>query len=250
MMPAHSLLIGGSKGLGKVVANKLIDQGHHVSILARTEPSVDNERIQNVLYVSADLLNEQAIFSALSEILNKKGKINQLIFLQRYKGQEDRWQRDLEVGLNATRKIIDYLKNSFVNTPSYGSIVLVSSIMGKFANNSQPLSYSISKAGLDLMVTYYAAMLGSYGIRINSVSPITFVKPESQKYYYEENHKLNQLYQKMVPLGRMCHAEDVANVIYFLCSDQSSFINGQNIIIDGGLSAISHESLSKILTEE
>ncbi len=249
MQITHSLIIGGTKGLGKVLAKQLIDEGHHVSILARKKPQDTKDILQNALYVEADLLKEDTVFSALEYVLQKRKIINNLVFLQRYKEQDDRWNGDLEVGLNATRKIIEYLKNHFVKTTPYSSIIMVSSIASKFANDSQPLSYSVTKAGLDLMMIYYAAQLGPKGIRVNSVSPITFIKPESQT-YYENNQKINSLYQKMVPLGRMCNATDVANVVRFLCSEQSAFVSGQNIIIDGGLSTISHENLPKILAEK
>ena len=69
-----------------------------------------------------------------------------------------------------------------------------------------------------------------------------------KKYYYEDSPKLNALYQKIIPLGRMCTTEDVANVISFLCSEKAAFVNGQNIDVDGGLSAVSHETLARAIS--
>ena len=206
--------------------------------------------LKDTFYVKTDLMNENSFLKELAEIVRLRGKIHHLIFLQRFRGNEDSWRGELEVSLNATRKIIDFLKNEFdTDSNVIKSIIMVSSVAGNFANNSQPLSYSIAKAGLNHMVKYYAAELGASDIRVNGVSPIGFIKEESRRYYLEENKKLNALYQKIIPLRRMCMAEDITNVISFLCSSKASFISGQNIIVDGGLSVVSHETLAMNLNE-
>src|SRR3990167_9597140 len=134
------------------------------------------------------------------------------------------------------------MKNEFKSYNS--SIVIVSSMAAKFATEGQPLSYAVAKAGLNQLVQHYAVELGEKNIRVNAVSPGTFVKDESRNYFYE-NKQLSDLYNKITPLKRMCQAEDVANVISFLCNNKSSFITGQNIVVDGGLSIINHESLAR-----
>lgn len=243
----HTIIIGGTRGLGKIVTNVLRKEGHKLSILARNKPEKDKQNTGDVLYIEADLLKNDSFSQKLTEIIKTRGRVHHLIFLQRYRGDGDRWVGDLEISLNATRNIIDFLINEFdTDVNSHSSIVIVSSIGGIFAVNSQPLSYSVAKAGLNQMVRYYAAKLGSKGIRVNAVSPITFLKEES-RHYYLENKKLNELYQNIIPLKRMCTADDVANVISFLCSFRASFISGQNIIVDGGLSVVAHEEMARTL---
>jgi len=241
-MLKHALIIGGTKGLGKVVVNQLFEEGYKITVLARTKPD-EICHPENLFYVEADLHNPDLFLNCLSSVITKRGKLNYLIFLQRFRGKDDNWNGDLDITLHATRKIIDHLKQEFHQE---ASIVMVSSMAGKFATTSQPLSYSVAKAGLNQMVQHYAAELGSLGIRVNAVSPCTFVKEESRN-YYTENKKLHNLYQQIIPLKRMCKAEDVANVITFLCSPKSGFISGQNIIVDGGLSVINHESLARAI---
>lgn len=242
----HALVIGGTRGLGRVVVKTLSEEGHKVSVVARNKPkdnAIDNK---NVVYVEADLMKPDSFLKTISGIIENQGKINYLIFLQRYRG--DYWAEELGITLNATSKIIDHLKNEFSIEKNFdASIVMVSSIAGCFATESQPMSYSVAKAGLNQMARHYAAQLGSYGIRVNTVSSFSFIKDEST-HFYEENKELQSLYQKIVPLKRMCRAEDIANAISFLCNPKSSFISGQNIIVDGGLSVLNHEILARTIS--
>lgn len=94
------------------------------------------------------------------------------------------------------------------------------------------------------MVRYYAVTLGPRRIRVNSVSPGTVLKDESKDFYLK-NEQLYNLYKGIIPLGRMGTAEEVANVVAFLCSSKASFITGQNIVVDGGLSLIWQETLAR-----
>jgi NAD(P)-dependent dehydrogenase (short-subunit alcohol dehydrogenase family) len=238
-MSINTLIVGGTRGLGKAVFSLLTQQGHQVSLLARNK---SEEESHNINFVAADLLQPESYLGKLTEMIHHNGKLNHLIFMQRYRGSHDNWEGELEVSLHATRNIIEHIKNHFHGQNA--SIVIVSSMAGKFATESQPLSYAVAKAGLNQIVQHYAVSLGEKNIRVNAVSPCSFIKEES-RHYYDDNKALSNLYCQISPLKRMCQAEDVANVISFLCSQQSSFITGQNIVVDGGLSIINHESLAR-----
>ena len=75
------------------------------------------------------------------------------------------------------------------------------------------------------------------------------VKPESEA-YYKGNKELYSYYQKITPLGRMAEAKDIAELAFFLCSERASFITGQNIVIDGGLSLQGHDYLVRKMKAE
>ena len=255
MKSKHIIVVGGTRGLGQAVVSTLKKEGYKLSVIARTIPKnysdLASQDVHDVDYFEANLLKDDSYLDTLLTIIKTRGQINGLIFVQRYRGKDDSWNGDLQVGLNATRKIIDYLKDHFeTKTSSSHSITIVSSVAGLFANNSQALSYSIAKAGLNSMVKYYSSELGQYGIRVNAVSPIGFVKEESRQYYLDENKKINQIYEEIIPLKRMCTAQDVANVISLLCDQRASFISGQNIIVDGGLSVRAHETMAFELNEQ
>lgn len=110
--------------------------------------------------------------------------------------------------------------------------------------DGQDLSYHVGKAGINQMSRYFAVYLGRKGIRVNSISPFTYLKEES-KNFYSNNQKLMELYQEIIPMGRLGTAEDSANLIVFLCSSAAGFINGQNICVDGGLTLVWQEALAR-----
>jgi NAD(P)-dependent dehydrogenase (short-subunit alcohol dehydrogenase family) len=248
MKAKHSLIVGGTRGIGRALVKTFAEENHVLSVIGRRPPPETDQLIPNVHYWMVDLLDRERLLVVLAEIIGKSGKLNNLIFLQRYRGKEDDWAGEIETTLTATKCVIEHLAEEF-DEAGEKSIVIVSSVFGRFVGEGQALSYHVAKAGLDQMIRYYAVALGPRGIRVNGVSPFTFLKEESKDFYLQ-NKKLYNLYQRIVPLGRMGTAEEIANVILFLCSPKASFITGQNIVVDGGLSLVWQESLARKLTSE
>src|SRR5256714_3369207 len=246
MKRRHSLIIGGSSGIGRAQVKTLAEENRVVSVIGRRAAAADAfQNMPDVHYWSVDLLKEEQLSTTLIEILERNGKLNDLIFFQRYRGKDDDWQGEIEAKLTATRNIIERLAGEFESAAD-NSIIVVSSLASDFVAREQPLSYHVAKAGLNQMVRYYAVMLGAQNIRVNSVSPGAVLKEEAKEFYLN-NEALCELYERITPLGRMGTAEEVSQVIAFLCSPKASFITGQNIIVDGGLSLELQESLARRL---
>ena len=233
---AHSLVVGGTRGIGRAVVEVFAEQGHRVSVLGRRAPSEQDQRRANVRYWVADVEQRMGLDAALDAVLEHYGPLSHLVFLQRYRGKGDTWVGEFQTSLTATKTIIERLVEHF--DPIHASaIVMVSSVASRFVADEQPLSYHVAKAGLEQMVRYYAVTLGSRRIRVNGVSCSTVLKDESRTFY-----------EQIIPLGRMGRANEIAAVVAFLCSPQASFITGQNILVDGGLSLRWHESLARRVT--
>jgi len=243
---AHSLIIGGTRGLGREVVKLFSAEGHTVSILGRRKPIEEDRNIPNTEFYLADLANLDAFKTTLAEIVKKNGKLSYLVFCQRYRGNEDGWQGELDITLTATKTAVEALQNEFSHEGDKG-IVMVSSVFGDFVGEGQPVSYHVGKAGLNQMMRYYAVNLGRKGIRVNAVTTFTFLKDESKEFYLN-NKPLLDLYSNIIPLGRMPTSEDNANAIALLCNSQAGFINGQNIYVDGGLSLVWPETVARKLT--
>jgi len=243
MNKKHTLIIGGTRGIGSFIVRAFSEEGHKVSVIGRHGPK---QKVNNTDYWILDLLGWKAISKALAQIVQKNGKLSSLIFLQRFRGKEDDWAGEIGVSITATKNIIEQLSDKF-DYANESSIVIVSSLAGNFIIKEQPLSYHVAKASLNRMAAYYAVALGHKGIRINCVSPGTVLKEESKEFYLKNKklYELYELYKKITPLGRMCAPEDIANAILFLCSPKASFITGQNIIIDGGLYLQGNESIAR-----
>lgn len=246
MRKKHTLVLGGTRGIGRAFVRVLVDEGQVVSVIGRRPASEKDEQLPGVHHWAVDLVDQSRLFDMLAEIIAKNGKLSSLVFFQRFRGDGDDWVGELETSLTATKNVIDYMVDNFDEAHDQ-SIVLVSSSAGYFIAGEQPLSYHVGKAGINQMVRYYAVTLGAKGIRINAVSSGTTLKEES-KHFYLENEELHNLYKSIIPLGRMGTAEELANVIAFLCSGKASFITGQNIFVDGGVSLQWHESLARQLT--
>jgi len=247
MSVKHTVILGGTKGIGLVLAATLAAQGEDVSVLGRSAPTAALAKYPNLRHEGCDFGKPGSLVAALNAIHTSRPAINHLVFFQRYRGDGDKWQGEIETTLQAARETIDFFSAHF-DPSADNSIVGVSSVVGEFVAADQPVSYHLAKAGLIQLMRYYAVTLGPRGVRANTVCPGTTVKPESAD-FYAKNTPLNELYRKIVPLARMGRAEDVTNVVRFLCSPMSSFVTGQTIFVDGGVSLRSQESLARNLTQ-
>jgi NAD(P)-dependent dehydrogenase (short-subunit alcohol dehydrogenase family) len=241
----HALIVGGTRGLGREVMRLLAARESCVSVIGRHEPPETDKQVPNVRHWIADLLDGDAALRAAESAVGRSGPLNYLIFCQRYRGKDDDWAGEIQVSLTATKQLIEALAPKFATEGDRG-IVLVSSVFGDRVGEGQPLSYHLGKAGMNQMARFYAVSLGRKGIRVNTVTPFTFLKEESRDFYVN-NEQLHALYREIIPLGRMGRAEDSANAIAFLCSPAASFINGQNLYVDGGLSLVWPETLARKL---
>jgi NAD(P)-dependent dehydrogenase (short-subunit alcohol dehydrogenase family) len=238
---AHILLVGGSKGLGRAAAVAFTSAPVNVSIIARRLPSRQVSEKSRAQYWQADVLDGPSVKRALLAASAQFGAMQGVVFFQRYRGApEDSWAAELETGLLATRNIIEMLVRDFHLRNC--SIVIVSSINAQLISKHVSLAYHIVKAALNQLVKYYAVTLGKKGIRINSVSPGTFLKTETRDYHLKNKRQM-KLWKALSPLGRVCTAKEVVEPITFLCSSASSFITGQDLVVDGGISLQYQESL-------
>lgn len=243
----HSIIVGGTKGLGRVVAKQFAQRGDKVSIIGRSEIPSEDLIGGDIKYFKCDITTKDSLTNTLEEILNTRGDVSYCVFLQRYRGKEHDWEGEYQTTLTATKNIVEHLRPHFVKEGDKG-ILMVSSVFSKHVGEGQLASYHVVKAGLEQLMRYYAVNLGAQGIRSNGVTPFTFLKEESQSFYLE-NTPLLALYNDIIPLKRMATTADSSNAINFLCSPQASFLTGQNIVIDGGLSLVWPETLARRLAQ-
>ena len=243
---AHALILGGTRGLGREVMKLFSDAGYRVSVIGRREPLEADRKLEGVEHWIMNLDPDVNLSSILGTIVKQHGPLNYIVFCQRYRGSEDPWKGEIDTSLTLTKAIMEAAQEVF-DPKGDKSVVMVSSVFGDFVGEGQALSYHVGKAGLNQMMRFYAVNLGCRGIRVNAVTPFTFLKDESKEFYLK-NEALHDLYRRMIPLGRMGTSVDSAQAIVFLCSPHSSFINGQNIYVDGGLSLVWPETLARNLT--
>jgi NAD(P)-dependent dehydrogenase (short-subunit alcohol dehydrogenase family) len=241
----HAVVIGGTRGLGQAVAARFLARGCDVTIVSRQKPPA--ELAPKCRHVTADLeaLTDGADLAAA--IAAQGGPVRYLVFCQRYRGQRDPWQGEWQVGLTATKLLTESLAPHFA-ADGDRAIAVASSVYAEFVGGSQPASYHVVKAGLNQLVRYYAWTLGRNGIRVNAIMPLTYLKPESQARYLNDQNLLD-MYERLVPLRRLGTVEESASVLEFLCSEKASFVNGQCIFVDGGASVIWPEEVAQSLAK-
>lgn len=240
----HTLVVGGTKGAGRAFAARAAAAGHVVSVFGRTPPA--DAASGTLRHWAVDVANGDALRGALADVSSQHGPVTSVACFQRFRGAGDAWEGELATTLTATRQVIEW-SATHADASDGASLVLIGSAAAQFIAAEQPASYHVAKAALVQLARYYAVSLGPSRIRVNVVSSGTIVKDESRD-FYDRHPDLVDLYRKITPLGRMCTAEDIAGVVMFLCSKEASFMTGQNIIVDGGLSLVWHESLARLVS--
>ena len=234
---------GGSRGIGKEVALKFAENGYDVILnYVSDKTDVDGltkelkDKGAESLILKADVSNTEEVENVVKQAIEKFGKIDVLVnnagitkdnLLMRM--SEEEFDKVLEINLKGTF-IVTKAVTKYMMKKRQGAIINLSSVVG-VAGNAGQCNYSASKAGIIGFTKSVAKELASRNIRANAVAPgfiatdMTEVLPDAVK---ENIH--NQ-----IPLKRMGTAKEVAELIYFLGSDASSYITGQVINIDGGM---------------
>lgn len=237
-----ALITGAAGGLGNKIARTLHAQGATLALTDRNlEPmeKLKAELGERVECFVADLSNSEAINNLIKEVEGKFGQIDILInnagltrdnLFMRMSDEE--WQLVLDVNLTAGFKLAKAVIRGMMKR-RYGRIVGIASVVGVMGNAGQA-NYSASKAGMIAMNKCLAQEVGSRGITVNSVAPgfirtpMTDVLPEDVK----------AALLKKIPEAKLGEAQDIANAVAFLVSDEAQYITGQTLHVNGGMAMI------------
>ena len=238
-----ALITGATRGIGKAIAIKLSKKGYDIAINYRKE----NEELNNLKkeieennvkceFVKGDVSNYEDAERFVKETVQKLGSIDVLVnnagitkdmLLMRMKKED--FEQVIDTNLvgtfNVTKNVINYMMKA-----RKGNIVNMSSVVG-ISGNSGQTNYSASKAGIIGFTKSLAKEVASRNIRVNAVAP-GFIKTDMTDSLKDD---IKDEISKNIPLKRMGTAEDVANVVKFLVSEDSSYITGQVIQVDGGM---------------
>jgi NAD(P)-dependent dehydrogenase (short-subunit alcohol dehydrogenase family) len=226
----NTFIIGGTKGIGSSIYKSFKKRGDKVFVFSRT-------KINSKTSYTIDLSSNKDVEKFFLSFSKKKIKIDNLVFSQRYRGNN--YDEENQVIIKSTKLILKIMLKKFNKN---SSIVFISSPASIYISDKVNMSYHLTRATLQNLMKYYAVLLGKYKIRCNSVLTGTIIKKENKK-FFKENPKLIKKLIDNTPLNQIGNADNIANLVLFLCSKQSYFITGQSINIDGGLSLKMHESL-------
>ena len=237
------IITGGNGLLGSAIIEKLIEDGAFVINLDINHKT--NESLSNI---ECDITNQESVDNSLNLIINKYEKIDGLVN-NAYPRTQDWGNKFEDIKLDSWKKNIDWQLNSYfymsqqvavqMAKQKSGSIINIASIYGVIGpdftvydgtNMTMPAGYAAIKGGLINLTRYMASYFGPHKVRVNTVSPGGIF--DNQNISFVEN------YEKKVPLRRMGLTEDITPSVSFLLSDESKYITGQNLIVDGGWTAI------------
>ena len=238
-----ALITGGTRGIGKQIAITLAKVGYDIAINYRTEnEDLENTKkeieAQNVkcIAVKGDVSNFEDTQKFVKEIIEAYGKIDVLVnnagitkdtLLMRMKKED--FESVINVNLvgtfNVTKNVIPYMMKAHS-----GRIINISSVVG-ISGNAGQTNYSASKAGIIGFTKSLAKEVASRNIAVNAVAP-GFIQTSMTDVLKDE---IKEEIAKTIPLNKLGTPQDVANVVKFLASEDSSYITGQVINVDGGM---------------
>jgi len=232
-----ALVTGGSRGIGKEIARRLIEEGAKVWIadISENELGITSKEI-GAVPVLMDVSSEEQVVDGIKRIVQTEERLDLLVnnagitrdglLMRMNLGQ---WNKVMSVNLTGTFLVTREAVKTMIRQ-RFGRIVNIASVVGEMGNAGQA-NYAASKAGIIGFTKSVAKEVASRNITVNAIAP-GFVMTEMTASLPE---KVREEYLKGIPLRRFSTPEEIAGIVAFLLSEEASYITGEVIRVNGGL---------------
>jgi NAD(P)-dependent dehydrogenase (short-subunit alcohol dehydrogenase family) len=235
-----AVITGGSSGLALESAKRFVEEGAYVFIVGRRQEQLDEAvRLigRNVTGVRGDVSNLDDLDRLFDTVKREKGKID-ILFASAGKGEAAKLGEITEEHFDAgfgliVRGTLFTVQKALPLINDGGSIIMTGSVASVKGFPGFGV-YAASKAALRSFARTWLNELKSRNIRVNVLSPGQVDTPDSQRL----DKETREMFESLIPRGKMGRPEEIAAVALFLASDESSYVNGVELAVDGGFSAI------------
>lgn len=248
-----AVITGAARGIGRTTVEKFLREGWHVALLdidgetlgqtmdaLTATNSATNSATGELMAVTCDVAEPDQVQGAVDQIVARFGRIDALVnnagtavFKPLLQTSFAEWRRVLDINLSGPFLCSQACAPVMI-AGGGGSIVNITSVSGLRASTLR-VAYGTSKAGLMHLTKQQAAELGEAGIRVNGVSPGPVDTAMAKAVH---SPAIRADYHDAIPLNRYGLEHEIADAIWFLCSDQASYITGQILAVDGGFDAV------------
>ncbi|MGO3321065.1 MAG: SDR family oxidoreductase [Microbacterium gubbeenense] len=245
------VVTGGARGLGYSLAEAYASAGAQVALLDILD-SVDESASRlatefgvRTTAVTTDVTDQDAVEAAFERVTNKLGVPTLLLTAAGITVWNDsvdvsaaEWRKVMSVNLDGTFFAAQSFARRLLASQQKGSAVFISSMSGSIVNVPQfQASYNASKAAVAHLAKSLAVEWAPKGIRVNAISPGYFMSDMTRQ-FTEENPDLARGWEERIPMGRMGAPGDLHGLVLFLASEASAYMTGNDMLIDGGYTAI------------
>lgn len=249
------VITGAAGGMGSKFANDFAEQGSNLVLVDQVADRIEKEAQElsskygiQALPLTADVTNEEQVDNMVKQAYDKFEMVDVVVntaAILRFSPLEDleldEWKRELDINLTGYFLVSQRFGRKMIEQ-KHGDFIHVSTVAAQFPETYSG-AYSTTKAGVDMLSKQMAAEWGQFGIRSNCVRPCLVKTPMSADFYSDPEVEKGR--SRLIASKRIGELQDISNLVLFLASDRSDYLNGELVNVDGGINVMMQDMIPK-----